>query len=246
MPLTDDQDAYGHMMLDLTAGIPAVEIIERDDGYILPGGLAADYLLPYDRWPSHQRAVADRACGRVLDIGCGAGRFCLELQDRGHEVVGIDASPGAVEASRRRGVADVRPVALEEIDASLGTFDTVIMMGNNFGLFGDRAGLRAGLDRLAGITTEEALIYAEGADPFATTDPHHLRYHQANREAGRLGGELRIRIRYKIWASPWFGLLLVSPEQLDVLLDGTGWHLHDSIPAETGPVRVAVLGKDAR
>ncbi len=157
MPLTEEQDAYGHMLLDLAAGIPAVEIIERDDGYVLPGALAAEYLLPYDRWPSHQRAVVDRARGRVLDIGCGAGRFCLELQDRGHEVVGIDVSPGAVEACRRRGVTDARPMALEEIDASLGTFDTVIMMGNNFGLFGDPAGLRAGLGRLAAVTASDAL-----------------------------------------------------------------------------------------
>lgn len=244
MPLTEHEDAYGHMLLDLVAGVTATEIIERDDGYIIPGALASDYILPYPRWPSHQRAVVDRARGRVLDIGCGAGRFCLALQERGHEVVGIDVSPGAVEASRARGVIDARPVALEEVDASLGTFDAVVMMGNNFGLFGDPDGLRSGLARLASVTAPDARLYAEAVDPYATADPHHLRYHQANRDAGRLGGQLRIRIRYKVWASPWFGLLLVSPDELDALLADTDWRIHDSIPAEAGPVRVVVLGKD--
>lgn len=244
MPLTDARDAYGHMLLDLVDGQGAVEIIERDDGYIIAGGLASDYLLPYERWPSHQRAVVDRALGRVLDIGCGAGRFCIALQDRGHEVVGIDISPGAVEACRRRGVLDVRPIGLADIDTSLGTFDTVVMMGNNFGLFGDPAGLRDGLDRLAAVTAPDVLLYAEAPDPYATTDPHHLRYHEANRAAGRLGGELRIRVRYKVWASDWFGLLLVSADELVTLLAGTGWHVRDTIPAEAGPIRVAVLGKD--
>lgn len=244
MPLTDAQDAYGHMLLDLAEGKEVVEIIERDDGYVAPGGLASHYTLPYDAWPTHQRAVVDRAIGRVLDVGCGAGRVCLALQERGHEVVGIDDSPGALEACRRRGVRDVRPFALQEIDPSLGTFDTVVFMGNNFGLFGDPGGLRDGLARLAAVTTPRARIYGEAVDPYATTDPHHLRYHQANRDAGRLPGELRIRIRYQVWATPWFGLLLVSREELESLLSGTGWHLEDALQAEAGPVWVAVLARN--
>ena len=46
--------------------------------------------------------------GRVLDLGCGAGRVGLHLQSRGHDVVGIDVSPLAVEIAGQRGLADVR------------------------------------------------------------------------------------------------------------------------------------------
>ena len=73
--------------------------------------------------------------GRVLDVGLGAGRFALYLQEQDHEVVGIDVSPGALEISRKRGVADARQLAFHKVDTSLGIFDTVLMMGNNFGLF---------------------------------------------------------------------------------------------------------------
>ncbi len=72
--------------------------------------------------------------GRVLDIGCGAGRVALHLQGRGHEVVGIDISPGAVRSSKGRGVKIVRQMSLETLDDRIGRFDTVIMFGNNFGL----------------------------------------------------------------------------------------------------------------
>ena len=34
--------------------------------------------------------------GKVLDLGCGAGRVGLHLQSRGHEVVGVGAHPDLV------------------------------------------------------------------------------------------------------------------------------------------------------
>ncbi len=75
------------------------------------------------------------ARGRVLDIGCGAGRHALYLQKRGFEVVAIDISPLAVDVCRRRGVNDVRLMSITEADSNLGPFDTILMMGANFGLF---------------------------------------------------------------------------------------------------------------
>jgi methylase of polypeptide subunit release factors len=47
-------------------------------------------------------------------------------------VVAIDVSPGAVAVARKRGVRDVRLLALEDVDESRGRFDTLVMYGNNF------------------------------------------------------------------------------------------------------------------
>jgi methylase of polypeptide subunit release factors len=95
-------DAFGRALLDMAAGRPEPTVIERDDGFI--GIDATDYVASLDdlaHW------ALDRAVGRVLDVGAGAGRASLALQERGQDVVALDLSPGAILACRRRGVRAV-------------------------------------------------------------------------------------------------------------------------------------------
>ena len=46
------------------------------------------------------RALASRAGGRVLELGCGSGRVAMALAEAGHEVHGVDTS-GAMLAIAR-------------------------------------------------------------------------------------------------------------------------------------------------
>jgi SAM-dependent methyltransferase len=225
MVLDEREDAYGAAIRDHHAGEESYEVIERDDGWI---GISAGtdlYFSEYDAWSDSEQAAVARAEGRVLDVGCGAGRHALYLQERGREVVGIDVSPGAVEVSRDRGV-DARPLDVadvRELDAE--PFETVVMFGNNFGLVGTRATAPRVLGGLAAVTTDDARLLAGTRDPYATDDPNHAAYHELNRERGRLGGALRIRTRYERRASPWFDYLVVSPAELRELLGPTAWEL---------------------
>ena len=213
----------------------ASEIIERDDGFITSAGL--NYFAPVRRWPAVERRALRFVRGRVLDVGVGAGRVALELQARGREVVAIDVSPGAVEVARNRGVSDVRLLAFEEVDASLGHFDTVVMYGNNFGLFGSRAKAQRLLRRLRPFV---ARIVATSNDPYATEDPAHLAYHERNRGRGRMSGQLRLRVRYRDLVGPWFEYLIVSPDEMADIVESTGWQLRRLVQDE-GSYFVAVL-----
>ena len=86
--------------------------------------------------PIDKKAIA-YARGRVLDVGCGAGRHALYLQKKGMDVTGIDVSPLAVKICRLRGLRKTQVLSFEQIDKfPVNSFDTVMMMGNNFGLFG--------------------------------------------------------------------------------------------------------------
>ncbi len=237
------EDAYGRLILDHLEGHPATEVVERDDGFLAPSMGPVAYFASYRSWPAVERRAMRFVRGRVLDVGCGAGRAALHLQERGHDVLAFDISPLAVEVSRRRGVRDARVLAFERIDESLGAFDTVLMLGNNFGLVGSAAGATRALRRLHRLTTDRGRIVAESNDPYGSDDPAHLAYQEHNRARGRLPGQLRIRVRHRDLATPWFDYLIVSPGEMEALLEGTGWRARRFFRDE-GSVYAAVLEKD--
>ena len=242
--MKDHEDAYGRLMLAYLEGdTNAREIVERDDGFIEAGLGPAVYFEPFRRWPAHQRRAMRFVRGRVLDVGAGAGRVALHLQERGHEVVAIDISPLAIEVCRRRGVRDARVCPFEQVDEALGRFDTLVMWGNNFGLFGSGPKAKRILRRLRRLTSDGARILAESRNPYGTEDPDHLAYHERNRTRGRMAGQLRLRIRHRGYATPWFDYLIVSPDELEKLLAGTGWRLARLVEGDAD-VYAAVIEKD--
>ena len=146
--IDDSRDAFDHMLSDFVAGTGAFEIVERDDGFI-GADSPAKYIAPYRDWPAHQQTALRYATGRVLDIGCGAGRHALYLQDKGLDVVGIDVSPLAIEVCKRRGLAQAVVMPVTGISRRLGTFDTLLMLGNNFGLCGSAGSCNGSTPRRA-------------------------------------------------------------------------------------------------
>ena len=225
-------DAFGQML----RGGTGFEIVERDDGFLDAAKLV--YFAPVAQWPAVERRALRWVRGRVLDVGLGAGRAALELQRRGRDVVGIDVSPGAVEVARARGVRDARLLAFEEVDASIGRFDTVVMFGNNFGLFGSPTKARRLLRRLRPLADR---IVAGSNDPHATEDPAHLAYQERNRRRGRLPGQLRLRNRYRDLVGPWFDYLIVSSDEMATVLEGTGWRIRRLLEQSGSGYYVAIL-----
>jgi SAM-dependent methyltransferase len=225
-------DALGQMLLDGTGP----EIIERDDGFLNASKMV--YFAPVAQWPAVERRALRWVRGRVLDAGVGAGRAALELQRRGRSVVAIDVSSGAVEVARRRGVRDVRLLAFEEVDESVGHFDTIVMFGNNFGLFGSPSRARRLLRQLRPLADR---IVAGSNDPYMTGDPAHLAYQERNRERGRMPGQLRLRNRYRDLIGPWFNYLIVSPDEMATIVEGTQWRIRTLLEESGSGYYVAVL-----
>jgi len=240
--MQDYQDAYGHEVYDYWHYGTGFEIVERDDGYFALSGGPEAYFATHETWPVHYREAMACVHGRVLDVGCGAGRHALYLQGQGHEVVGIDVSPLAIQVAKERGVRDMRELSITRVSRKLGQFDTIVMMGNNFGLLGDMRRGRWLLKRFHGITSEAGCIIAETTDPYDTTDPDHLAYHEFNRQRNRLGGQLQIRIRYKLYVTPWFDYWLASRQEVEELVHGTDWQI-DRFIASEGPQYMVVLKK---
>jgi SAM-dependent methyltransferase len=236
-------DAFGGMLRSFAQDGTGVEIVERDDGFISASQLGPSiYLAPYRRWRPVERRAMRFARGRVLDVGAGAGRVALHLQERGHEVVAIDVSTGAVELMRERGVRDARRLGIADIGTELGTFDTVVLYGNNIGLLASpQKGARM-LRTWLKATSDDARILGTSVFVYDTEDPVHLAYHEHNRRRGRHPGQIRLRIRHGELATPWFDYLILPPDELDALAREGGWHVTRTFTGD-GPIYSAVLQK---
>jgi len=217
-------DIFGMIMHDASEGQMAEHKIERDDGFVTDSN-GKQYVAPIEEWQESERLAIPVAKSPVLDIGCGAGRVGQYLIVHGLDWVGIDVSPGAIEACRRRGLDSVHLMSADEIRLRRRDFRTVIMFGNNFGVVGGKDKVAKMLKQLYKVTTRDAIILAGSRDPRATDEEAHLKYHQWNQSRGRPAGLVRLRMHYKGLTGQWFELLLSSPEEMSEVAERAGWHL---------------------
>lgn len=243
----DHRDAFGQALLDHLNGLSADQVIERDDGFIALASRGPDmYFAGPGAWPHHVREALSFARGRTLDIGCGAGRFLVHLQDKGLEVVGIDTSPLALEVCRKRGGRDLRQLSIDQVDHALGCFDTLLLMGNNFSLLRDPETARLLLGRFLEVAADGTRILAEATDPYRTDEPFHLDYHERNRARGRIAGQVRTRIRYRGYSTPWAEHLLVSRVEMDQIVECTGWNVEAIIDSGASEYAVVLVKTESR
>lgn len=222
-------DAFGQELWACYEGQNICEIVERDDGYFSAHQSPKVYFSEYKDWPLIQQKAMDFVNGKVLDIGCGAGRHALYLQQKGFNVVGVDSSPLAIKVCKLRGLKKARMMSLESLRFKSGTFGTVLMLGGNFCLMGNPEKARRLLKKLRRITSKNAFIIAETRDPYKTDDPLHLEYQRLNRSKGRLSGQTRIRVRFEKAVTKWIEWLMVSKEEMEQLISGTGWRISQFI-----------------
>ncbi len=107
----------------------------------------------------------DQLSGRVLDLGCGAGRVLAHLAMIGADAYGIDLSPKMVERCRQHvpeasvQVGDVTALA-ELVD---GPFDAIVAPDNLIDVFDDE-------ERRAVLASIHGLLAPDGVFVFSTHD----------------------------------------------------------------------------
>ncbi len=237
-----EEDAVGRAMMAFYEGRKSYEVLEREDGYF-DANTTGMYFADFEKWREHEKKAIEYVKGRVLDIGCGAGRHSLYLQKKGLDVTAVDKSPLVVEVCKLRGVKKAMVLPLRDIGFKPNTFDTILMLGGNFQLFGTPKRAQRFLKRFYRMTSKDAIILAEAVDPYATDNPAQLRYYDLNRKREKLAGQWRIRIRFQVFATKWFDLLLVSKEEMVEILKGTGWQVQAFIDTDS-PAYIAIIDKD--
>jgi SAM-dependent methyltransferase len=201
------EDAFGAALLDYLEGRDVPELVlETAEGEIGPAMHPEWFFRSFDRWEWWDRKLLPLVeHGPVLDLGAGAGRASLYLHGRGLPVTAVDASPGAVEVCRRRGVADVRLGDVNDPPADQ-PWAGVLLLCGNLGLGGSWEGNRRLLARLAELAAPGAVLVGDSVTP---------------------DGPARVvlRIRYRNLVTPWWPQYNIPAERMAALVDGTGWRL---------------------
>ncbi len=99
-------------------------------------------LLTSERTESevdHVEVILDLPPGaRVLDVGCGFGRHCIELARRGYNVTGVDVAPTMIDAAAQRAShADVTIELSTELPTDGPPFDGALCLFTTLGQVDD-------------------------------------------------------------------------------------------------------------
>ena len=223
------KDAFGKSLSDYYIYGLNYLIAERDDGFFSDAGGVKVYFNEYKDWPPREKKALKYVKGKVLDLGCGAGRHTLYLQKKGFDVLGIDSSPLAIKVCRKRGLKKARVLDIKDLGPETGIFDTILMLCNNFGLFGDEKKAKILLKMFLKITGKDAVIITESYD---SDIGFYSEYRKFNKKKGRMPGHLRVRLRYENYATAWFNYLRVSQNEMKIILKGTGWKIKKIIDSK--------------
>lgn len=174
------------------------------------------YFRSEEEMPALEKTALDYCVGKVLDVGAGAGSHALALQQRGHEVIALDVSPGAVEVMRERGVK--RPILQDIYDFKEEQVDTILLMMNGIGLSSTIKGLRRFLRHA------ETLLRPGGQLLFDSSDVAYL-YDGTSFPVNRYYGEIKCRYEYKKKMSDWIIWLYVDQHFMTDIAKKMGWQV---------------------
>jgi hypothetical protein len=135
-------------------------------------------------------------------------------------------------------------LSIEDLSSRLAGVGTIILFGNNFGVFGTHQRARQMLADWARASPPAARILAGSTNPYAGGAPAIDRnYYWANKRSGRPPGRLRIRSRYRGRVGKWSDWIFVSREEMRAAIKGTGWHVARVVGGRPSESYVAILEK---
>jgi SAM-dependent methyltransferase len=120
------------------------------------------FFRTFEQMPPLEQQALQLCRGRILDIGCGAGSHCLELQSRGLECTGLDSSEKALQVAANRGLR--KTIHSKILNLKVGEFDTLLLLMNGIGLAGSLSELSGFLRHLGSLIPDKGQILLDSSD----------------------------------------------------------------------------------
>lgn len=215
-------DAFGRMVLDYhRGGLGGQPIYERSDGDESPAHCAW-YFADATEWSERDREAVAAVRGTVLDAGCGPGRGGRYLRERGHDVIGVDASPRAARVARERGLARAVVGDMARLPLAADAADSALVLGTHVGAPGTVEGVRSLLGEFDRVLRPGGAVVADVYDPTRVEDPD-LRSYLEGRWLDDGVATRRFRLVYDGHEGPWRTLVMCSPAALERVVAPTPW-----------------------
>ncbi len=188
----------------------------KPDDIIVTSDICDDDIIPlevlfrkYDEMPEIEQTALNRASGKVLDVGAGAGIHALHLQDQGMDVTCIDISQGAVDYLKANGLKAQRINFFSLKDQQ---FDTILMLMNGIGIAGKLSNLETTLKHAKNLLRPGGKILCDSSDiRYLYEDEDGALWIDLNTE---YYGNFRFQMKYKKEKGPWFDWLYVDFDSL--------------------------------
>lgn len=206
-------------------------IVRRDDDYSDESSLKTYFTKQF--YPT-EKSVVRHVKGKILDVGCGAGRHILHYQKRRYDITGIDNSPLAIKVCKERGCKKAKVMDAFRPKFSSHSFDTILLFGHNIGIGGTLAGGKRLLSSLRKLIKTDGVLLLTTIDVTNTKKKVHQKYLQRNHTAEHYVGEMKIRVEYKDQIGDWFHWLHVDPKTLKKLAKETGWEVTELNETSSG------------
>jgi len=220
-------DAFGRAIRDSHFDDRAGPLYQRDGETVREHPIEAYHFDPVDPAADDTAWLETWLTGPLVDLGAGAGRDALYLQEA-LEVVGLEPSAALVETMRDRGVRDARLGDMfslrEQFEAD--RFRSALVFGTQLCLAGSMQGLRRFLADLAHVTTPDATAVVHSYDPDAdgVADLLGFRADPTPGLANRLNW-----FEYDDDADEALYVGLFGPDRLREAAEATGWDVADVI-----------------
>ena len=206
---TEFGDPIGKAILDYVK-------TNKPEDIIVSSEICEDDIIPIEvlfrtleEMPDLEVCAVDKAKGKVLDVGAGAGVHALEMKKKGCEVLAIDISKGAAEHLKNKGL-NVQNINFFDLKDQ--QFDTITMLMNGIGIAGTLSNLENTLAHAKSLLAPGGKILCDSCDiRYLYEDEDGALWVNLNTE---YYGNFRFQMSYKKEIGPWFDWLYVDFDSL--------------------------------